>query len=116
MPVSVQRRVGTAPQFYLAQLDKLRPVIILSVDALNKFALDVCVVPVTAKQHAQFSMRVPLKAKDGGLQHDGWAKCDQITTLEKSLLRPTAMGMLPEEKFNQIQEQVKVCLGLLAVK
>ena len=116
MPVSVQRRVGTAPQFYLAQLDKLRPVIILSVDALNKFALDVCVVPVTAKQHAQFSMRVPLKAKDGGLQHDGWAKCDQITTLEKSLLRPTAMGMLPEEKFNQIQEQVKVCLGLLAIR
>ncbi len=76
----LERTPGLRDDLALQELDKLRPVIILSVDALNKFALDACVVPVTTKQHAQFSMRVPLKAKDGGLQHDCWAKCDQITT------------------------------------
>lgn len=99
-------------EVFLAQLDKLRPVIILSVDALNKFAHDVCVIPITTKKHASFSMRVPLEAGDGGLQYDCWAKCDQVATLEKDLLQ-RSIGVLPREKFDRIQEQVKVSLGLL---
>jgi mRNA-degrading endonuclease toxin of MazEF toxin-antitoxin module len=108
MPSSNPRR----GEVHLAKLDKLRPVIILSVDALNKFALDVCVIPITTKEHTRFSMRVPLKAGDGGLEYDCWAKCDQVATLEKDLLQH-AMGVLPGEKFDRIQEQVKVYLGLL---
>ncbi len=100
-------------EVFLARLDKLRPVIILSVDSLNRQALDVSIVPVTTKEHAKFSMRIPLKAGDGGLARDGWAKCDQITTLEKSLLKYPAIGLLPAEKFASVQEQVKVALGLL---
>ncbi|MGH9447548.1 MAG: type II toxin-antitoxin system PemK/MazF family toxin [Terriglobia bacterium] len=100
-------------EVFLARLDKLRPVIILSVDSLNRQALDVSIVPVTTKEHAKFSMRIPLKAGDGGLDRDGWAKCDQITTLEKSLLKYPAIGLLPAEKFASVQEQVKVALGLL---
>jgi mRNA-degrading endonuclease toxin of MazEF toxin-antitoxin module len=108
MPSSYPRR----GEVYLAKLDKLRPVIILSVDALNKFALDVCVIPITTKAHAQFSMRIPLKAGDGGLDYDCWAKCDQVATLEQGLLRSPAIGVLSDEKFSHIQDQVKVCLGL----
>lgn len=109
MPPQTPRR----GEVYLAQLDKLRPVIILSVDALNKFALDVCVVPITTKRQAMFSMRILLAAGDGGLKYDCWAKCDQVTTLEKSLLQHSAIGVLSQEKFNRIQEQVRTCLGLL---
>jgi len=100
-------------EIHLAKLDKLRPVIILSVDALNKFALDVCVIPITTKAHARFHMRVPLKASDGGLDYDCWAKCDQVATLEKALLQYPAIGGLSAEKFDRILEQVKICLGLL---
>ncbi len=99
-------------EVHLAKLDKLRPVIILSVDALNKFAFDVCVVPITTKEHARFGMRVPLKARDGGLDYDCWAKCDQVATLEKALVQYPAIGVLSAEKFDRIQEQVKICLGL----
>jgi len=35
-------------EVYLGQLDKPRPAIVLCVDALNRFALDVVVVPVTS--------------------------------------------------------------------
>lgn len=108
MPPSPRRS-----EVYLAKLDKLRPVIVLSVDALNKSALDVCIVPVTTKEHAKFSVRIPLAAGDGGLKYRCWAKCDQVTTLEKNLLQNFAIGVLSEEKFNLVQEQVKVCLGLL---
>lgn len=100
-------------EVYLAKLDKLRPVIILSVDSLNQHALDVCVVPITTQQHAKFSMRIPLKAGDGGLDHDCWAKCDQVATLEKNLLKYPAIGFLPREKFELVEEQVRLCLGLL---
>jgi mRNA-degrading endonuclease toxin of MazEF toxin-antitoxin module len=100
-------------EVYLVQLDKLRPAIVLSVDQLNRHALDVCVVGITTKQHLKFSMRVALKAKEGGLDFDCWAKCDQVTTLEKSFLRYPALGMLPAETIARIEEQVKIALGLL---
>ena len=110
MPVPAYPRRG---EVYLARVDKVRPVIVLSVDELNKFAFDVCVVPITTKEHTKFSMRVPLGRRDGGLDYDCWAKCDQVTTLEKDLLKYPALGILPSEKFNRIEEQVKLCLGLI---
>ncbi|HEV2498327.1 MAG TPA: type II toxin-antitoxin system PemK/MazF family toxin [Terriglobia bacterium] len=99
-------------EVYLARLDKLRPVIILSVDSLNRYALDVCIVPVTTIKRAEFSMRVPLKIGEGGLRFDCWAKCDQVTTLEKSALQESPLGLLPAGKFHRVQEQVKISLGL----
>lgn len=94
-------------------LDKPRPAIVLSVDSLNKHALDVCVVPTTSVEHREFSMRVPIKAGDGGLDVNCWAKCDQVTTLEKTFLRYPPLGVLSEPILRKIQEQVKLALGLL---
>ena len=95
------------------QLDKPRPAIVLSVDQLNRHAWDVCVVGITTKEHLKFSMRIPLKAKEGGLDFDCWAKCDQVTTLEKKLLRYPALGTLSAPTLAKIEEQVKIALGLL---
>jgi mRNA-degrading endonuclease toxin of MazEF toxin-antitoxin module len=100
-------------EVYLVQLDKSRPAVILSVDQLNRHALDVCVVAITTKQHGRFSMRVPLKSKEGGLDFDCWAKCDQVTTVEKSLLRYPALGSLSASTMARIEEQVRIALGLL---
>lgn len=100
-------------EVYLAMLDKLRPVIILSVDSLNKYALDVCVVPITTKEHKSFSMRVFLRAGEGGLDRDCWAKCDQVATLEKDSLKYPVLGSLPSRKLAHIQEQIKIALGLI---
>src|SRR6266851_8091545 len=90
-------------QVCLVQLDKPRPAVVLSVDQLNRYALDVCVVPITTKQRSQFSMRVPLKAREGGLNFDCWAKCDQITTVEKSLFRYAPLGTLPQAALEKIE-------------
>ena len=98
---------------YLVDLDKALPAIILSVDELNRHAQDVCVVPITTKVHAVFSMRVPIKKGDGGLDFDCWAKCDQVTTLEKSLLRKQPISKLLQQTLQKIEEQVKVALGLV---
>jgi len=99
-------------EVYLATLDKDRPVIILSVDSLNQHALDVCVVPITSVQHAKFSLRPALHKGEGGLHYNCWAKCDQVTTLEKSYLHPKPLGMLPQSRLHQVEEQVRLALGL----
>jgi len=97
---------------YLVNLDKQRPALILSVNELNDHALDVCVVPMTTVEHRKFSMRPRIKAGDGGLQHDSWAKCDQVTTLEKSLLVEYPLGTLSAAKFQEIEARVRFALGL----
>jgi mRNA-degrading endonuclease toxin of MazEF toxin-antitoxin module len=100
-------------EVYLVQLDKPRPAIILSVDQLNRHALDVRLVGITIKQHAKFSLRLPLKAKEGGLGFDCWPKCDQVTTIEKSFLRYPPLGSLSAGTMARIEEQVRITLGLL---
>jgi mRNA-degrading endonuclease toxin of MazEF toxin-antitoxin module len=100
-------------EIYLVQLDKPRPALILSVDALNKFSLDVCVVAVTSVEHKKFSVRVPIKKGDGNLNVDCWAKCDQVTTLEKSLLRYPPLSTLSAGALRRIEDQVRVCLRLI---
>jgi mRNA-degrading endonuclease toxin of MazEF toxin-antitoxin module len=99
-------------EVYWASLDKLRPVLVLSVDALNAHAFDVCVVPITSIEHRKFTLRVPLKAGEARLHMDCWAKCDQVTTLEKSLLRYPALGSLSAPVFATVQSRVKMALGL----
>jgi mRNA-degrading endonuclease toxin of MazEF toxin-antitoxin module len=99
-------------QVFYASLDKDRPVIILSADSLNRFSLDVCIVPLTTVKHDEFSVRVPLKKGDGGLKSDCWAKCDQVTTLEKRFLQFPAKGKLGPA-FVEIEKQVRISLGLV---
>src|SRR5260370_9142789 len=96
-------------EVYIVQLDKPRPAIVLSIDPLNKFALDVCLVGVTTIEHRKFSMRVPIRAGDAGLDFDCWAKCDQGTTLEKSYLRYPAIGVLSEQTFKMVGQQSQIC-------
>jgi len=99
-------------EVYLVKLDKPRPAVILSVDALNRSALDVCLVPITSVQHAKFSVRVLIQPPEGGLDRDSWAKCDQVTTLEKTYLQYPALGALSKSTLETIQEQVRIALGL----
>lgn len=100
-------------EVYIVQLDKPRPAVVLSVDQLNKYALDVCVVAITTVERKTFSMRVPIKKGEANLNFNCWAKCDQVTTLEKTLLRYPAIGILPAGTFARIEEQVRICLGFV---
>jgi mRNA interferase MazF len=99
-------------EVYWLRLDKDRPALILSSDALNRHALDVCVVPITSIDHGRFSLRVGIKAGDAGLNRDSWAKCDQVTTLEKSIVRYPPLGRLATTTLRRIEEGVRVALEL----
>jgi len=99
-------------EVYLVHLDKDRPALVISADALNRYALDVCVVPLTTVERPRFSLRVQVKPGDGGLSRDSWAKCDQVTTLEKNLLLYPPLGRLADETIKTIEQGIKLALQL----
>jgi mRNA-degrading endonuclease toxin of MazEF toxin-antitoxin module len=96
----------------LVRLDKDRPALVISTDALNRHALDVCVVPITSVEHRRFSLRVPLRSGEGGLDRTSWAKCDQVTTLEKSLVKYPPLGRVSSGTLIQIEAAIKTALEL----
>ena len=96
----------------LVRLDKDRSALVISSDALNRHARDVCVVPITSVAHRRFSLRVPIWAGEGGLDRASWAKCDQITTLEKGLVRYPPLGRVSDATISQIEDAIKTALEL----
>ena len=99
-------------EVYLISLDKRRPAVILSTDVLNRHALDICLVPLTQVQHREFTLRVPIRAKEGGLAVDSWAKCDQVTTVEKRRLVYPPLGRLSAQVLHEIENKVKMAVQL----
>lgn len=100
----------------LFKLDKERPAIVISTDALNRFSRDVCVLPISKSEHKQFSLRPKLPAGEGGLDYDSWVKCDQPTTLLKELAVYPALGFLSEEYLRQVESALMEALDLLKMR
>ncbi|HZR30820.1 MAG TPA: type II toxin-antitoxin system PemK/MazF family toxin [Terriglobales bacterium] len=96
----------------LVDIDKERPAIIFSSDALNKFSQDVCVIPISKVEHKQFSLRPKLNRGEAGLDYDSWVKCDQPTTVEKRCVVYPPLGTLLSARLDEIDSNVKVALGL----
>lgn len=96
----------------LFTLDKERPALVISTDALNRFSLDLCIVPISTKEHRQFSLRPKLNAGDGGLEYDSWVKCDQVTTLEKRLAVYPPLGSLSAPSLATVEAAIRVALEL----
>jgi mRNA-degrading endonuclease toxin of MazEF toxin-antitoxin module len=96
----------------LVRLDKERPALVISADALNRYALDVCVVPMTTVERGKFSLRVQVRPGEAGLSRASWAKCDQVTTLEKNLLLYPPLGRVTDTTLKTIEQRIKLALQL----
>jgi mRNA-degrading endonuclease toxin of MazEF toxin-antitoxin module len=70
---------------------KLRPALVVSVEARNRLASDVLVVPASTTLRPA-PTHVRLKQGVGGVPRDSVLKCEQITTLPKHLLSENALG------------------------
>lgn len=99
-------------EVYWLRLDKNRPALVISNDALNRHALDVCVVPITSVHHGRFALRVAIAAGDGGLARDSWAKCDQVTTLDKQVVVYPPLGRLSSTTLRRIEVGIRFALEI----
>ena len=71
--------------------DKRRPALVVSVDARNRLASDVLVIPASTTLRVA-PTHVRLRKGTAGIRMDSVLKCEQITTLPKSLLSDSALG------------------------
>jgi len=70
---------------------KRRPALVISVNARNRFADDVLVIPASTTLRPA-PTHVPLRKGTGGLPRESVLKCEQITTLPKRLISSSALG------------------------
>ena len=96
----------------LFDLDKKRPALVISSDALNRHSLDVCVVPVSTAEHKAFYLRPNLQAGEGGLDRNSWVKCDQVTTIEKARAVYPPLGSVSAATLEKIEQAIKLALDL----
>lgn len=100
-------------EIYLASLPekKYRRCIVISTDALNQHAPEVCLIPLSV-QPVELALRVPLSAGEAGLDRNYWAKCDQPQTVDKRQLRYPPIGRLSPVLLGKVENAVRASLQL----
>jgi mRNA interferase MazF len=91
----------------------IRPVIIVSRDALNNNSNVVVVVPVTGRENKKkiYPSQFEIRANDGGLAKDSVALCEQTRTLSKTRLKHR-LGRLSSRTISRLNETLKITLDL----
>jgi mRNA-degrading endonuclease toxin of MazEF toxin-antitoxin module len=91
---------------------KRRPALVVSVNARNRFADDVLVVPASTTLRPA-PTHVRLRKGAGGLPRDSVLKCEQITTLPKRFLSPSALGgSLSASLLEEVERGILHALGV----
>ena len=84
----------------------------ISIDARNRLASDVLVIPCSTTERPA-PTHVRLRKGHGGLDRRSVLKCEQITTLPKDYLLPSALGgPLPGRILEQVEVGVLRALGV----
>ena len=92
---------------------KNRPALVVSLDIRNKLANDIIVVPLSTTLRPA-PTHVLLQEGEGGLSKASLAKCEQVTTMDKSLLiRGPFAGKINDEKMKEIEKAIMIALGVI---
>ncbi len=92
---------------------KQRPALIVSLDVRNRLANDVLVVPISSTLRAS-PTHVELPEGEGGLNRTSMAKCEQITTLDKSfLIRGPLSGTISPAKMTDVEKAIQRAIGIV---
>lgn len=86
-----------------AEINKIRPCLIISPDEMNRYLQTVQVVPLTSKER-NIPSRVKIEAnKTSGLKMDSFAALDQLKTIDKQRCS-TYIGEISETEAMRIAD------------
>lgn len=92
---------------------KNRPALVVSLDIRNKLANDIIVVPLSTNLRKS-PTHVLVQEGEGGLSKTSMAKCEQITTIDKSfLIRGPFAGKVSEGKMKEIEKAIMIAIGVI---
>lgn len=91
-----------------------RPVLVLSIDAINRLPLVVTVIVGTkgANLPRDYPTNVRVAVADSGLPLETVFLCFQLRSLDASRFPATPAGRVTGRVLEQIEEAVRYCLGL----
>ena len=91
-----------------------RPVLVLSVDTVNRLPLVVTVVVGTKGENIQrdFPTNVRVFPDESGLPLETVFLCFQIRSLDKNRFSEQPVGILSPDKMQEIEIATRYCLGL----
>lgn len=91
-----------------------RPVLVLSIDAINTLPLVVTIVVGTKGTNIQrdYSTNVRVSPSDSGLSMETVFLCFQIRSLDANRFPPEPSGKMSDAKMLEIEATVRYCLGL----
>ena len=95
-----------------AEIQKTRPVVIVSNDVANRASSLVSVVPLSSNVSRVFPFEVAIGAKQSGLTKDSKAMAQQIRTLDKARLANTRSGYLPSAQLIALDAALRLHLAL----
>jgi mRNA interferase MazF len=91
-----------------------RPVLVLSIDAINQLPLVVTVVVGTKGENISrdYPTNIRVSTAESGLSLETVFLCFQIRSLDTVRFTPEPAGHLTDEKMNEVEAAVRYCLGL----
>lgn len=94
-----------------SEINKTRPVVIVSNDVNNKFSSTITVIPITSNTIKIYPFEVFLKAGTANLPKDSRARTDQIRTIDK-IRFIKEIGSLSSEMMINIENAIKIHLNI----
>jgi len=91
-----------------------RPVLVLSVNAINRLPLVITVIVGTkgTNLNRDYPTNVRVAIEESGLPIETVFLCFQIRSLDANRFPSQAVGKLSENKMQEIETAVRYCLGL----
>ena len=95
-----------------SEINKQRPVLIVSNDANNRAASTVTILPITSSVARIFPFEVALSRADAGLSNDSKAQAQQIRTISKERIVGPAIGRLSADRMTEVDAAIRLHLAL----
>jgi mRNA interferase MazF len=95
-----------------SEMDKRRPVLIVSNDANNNASTTVTILPITSNITRVYPFEVLLNPEDSGLFKISKVQAQQIRTISKQRVLADLVGSLSQELIDLVNDAIKLHLGL----
>ncbi|NMG11289.1 type II toxin-antitoxin system PemK/MazF family toxin [Brasilonema sp. UFV-L1] len=95
-----------------SEMDKRRPVLIVSNDANNRAATTVTILPITSNVTRVYPFEVLLNPEDSGLTKPSKVQAQQVRTISKQRIIVEVVSSFNEKMMVLINTALKLHLGL----
>jgi mRNA interferase MazF len=95
-----------------AEIQKVRPVLVISNDANNKVGTTITIIPITSNTLRVYPFEVLLETKHSGLPKKSKAQCHQIRTISKLRIQSKKAGTINPTLLKMVEQALKLHLAL----